>query len=114
MNLLFNSTQSKVAPVGKSDSALHFKADIIIGVNAGPMIDEIIIHDFKLMIINSEVGYFVLSSFPTRPIRFATLSSLEKSELTARGDQIPIRAVEGGFKIDEEIDRQVFYAPIID
>lgn len=51
-------SQSKVTAAGKSDSALTFKAVIVIvGVNVGPKISEIL-YDFKVtrITVNSGVG----------------------------------------------------------
>lgn len=41
------STQSKIAPVGKSGSALDLKAGIVVGINAGS--------DFKVVTLKSDV-----------------------------------------------------------
>nr|WP_208892306.1 hypothetical protein [Vibrio anguillarum] len=49
-------TQSIVAPVGKSDSALDFEADIVGVVDAGSQVYEII-YDFEVMTVNSDVGF---------------------------------------------------------
>lgn len=46
--LLQLAIQFKVAPAGKNDSALDLQANIVLGVNTGSTINEIIC-DFKLL-----------------------------------------------------------------
>lgn len=41
--------------LAKSDSTLYFKAEIVIGVDAGPQLDEIV-HVFEVITANSDVG----------------------------------------------------------
>lgn len=79
-------TQCKVAPVDRSNSALHSEANIVFGVNVGRKRGEII-HDFNYLLstvpwvlshkcndcLFDGKRYFALTSFTTRPLTLPIL-----------------------------------------
>lgn len=68
------SSQSKESTVGKSDSALDFRVDIVFSINAGYKVDEII-YEFKVMTVNSVICMMagVISSYQ-RPLLYPNAS----------------------------------------
>lgn len=81
--------------VGNDNSGLYSKADMVVGVDAGSCVDEII-YDFKMMAVMREPTrdyaeslfddqkYFILHSFSIRLIRLASIPSLKIAALTVQ------------------------------